>query len=179
MIACLRLPRLLAGSSPSCAPLLLVPVLAVTRLALLAPVGCAPIMPLAARRHARLHGSSAQAGRGEGDHPWRIGPSPVATPRPAATRSSASLCAAGQPDRAAPFIIMPVTHAARVIRLDQASLDPGRLSYGKHCSSARPWGRLRLASLQLQVCASTYTQHLPRICALSKATTSNAVTGDR
>ena len=133
-------------------------------------------MPLAARRHVRLHGSSTQAGRGEGDHPWRVGPSA----RHARRRPHDRVRRFAQPGG-----LTALRHSSscpsrtQLGWLDQASLDPGRLSYGKHCSSAWPWGRLRLASLQLQVCASTYTQHLPRICALSKATTSNAVTGDR
>jgi hypothetical protein len=55
--------------------------------------------------------------------------------RHARPRSSASLCAIRQADRAAPFI-MPVTHAARLIRSGLAG--SGAPPYGKHRSAARP-----------------------------------------
>ena len=128
-------------------------------------------MPLAARRHVRLHGSSTQAGRGEGDHPWRVGPSA----RHARRRPHDRVRRFAQPGG-----LTALRHSSscpsrtQLGWLDQASLDPGRLSYGKHCS-ARP-GRGVVCDLQVCNCKCVpppTSQHLPRICALSKATTTN------
>jgi len=49
----------------------------------------------------------------------------------------------------------PVTHAARVVRSGLAGSGTPLVRQAL-LGPSRPWGRLRLASLQLQVCASAY-----------------------